>query len=263
MKKIRQKCFESNSSSSHVFVVNKNNKHVTEEDITDRNSPEYIYLWYKSGGLWEVDGTSGGFGRGPFKILFTFKDKFRYVLSEYMGSYMFPPSNVEEMEEELKNIVVETFPNVIKDIEISNRREVSIFLDKNGNEIPYSELKYDRWDSESNKSIYKYMASDGKLYEAKEDEEEYYDCPDIGPIDHQSMGTLRGFLKEKNITLKEFLTNKKYRIVIDGDETEKYLEYLKSGDIDANIIEDVYGASKYYEEEIKEYIKSKGNGNDC
>ena len=257
MKKIRQKCFESNSSSSHVFVATKNNKYVTEENITDRDSPEYIYLGHKSNGLWEVDRTSQGFGRGPFQILFTFKDKFRYVLSEYMGSYGFPRNDIDEMEDELKNIVIETFPNVINDIEIYDRREVIIYLDNDGNEIPYNELKYDHWDSDNKKSVYKYMASDGKLYEAKEDEEEYYDYPDIGPIDHQSMGTLRGFLKEKDITLKEFLTNKKYRIIIDGDEYETYLGYLKSGDIDANIIEDVYGASKYYEEEIKKYIKNK------
>lgn len=262
MRKIRSRCFESNSSSSHVLVATKKNEYVTENDITDRTSLEYIYLGYKNDRTWSLSGTRREFGRGPFKILFTFKDKLLYAIAEYMGYYGFPPTGIDDIEKKIEDIILELFPNVILNFEISDRREVEIYLDKEGNEIPYNELKYDHYDKDTNKFIYTYVSND-KTYEAIEDEKDVYDLPDIVPIDHQSAGTLRRFLKDKKISLKEFLTNKKYRVIIDGDETETYLEYLKSGDIDANIIEDVYGASKYYEEEIKKYIKSKGNNNDC
>lgn len=39
-----------------------------------------------------------------------------------------------------------------------------------------------------------------------------------GYIDHQSDGLLRGYLTKNEISFKEFLTNKKYVVIIDGDE---------------------------------------------
>jgi len=58
------------------------------------------------------------------------------------------------------------------------------------------------------------------------EEEPYY-----GYIDHQSMGVLQVFLRENKISLKEFLTNSKYVVWIDGDE---YL--VKENLIDSGLI---------------------------
>ena len=100
-------------------------------------------------------------------------------------------------------------------------RDEDIYTDSNGNEIPYADLIYDRYDGENDEPVYKYI---------DENDEEHvpllsdmvYHVYNIGTIDHQSAGMLNGFLKSHNIGLREFLTNKKYVIVVDGDE---YLEF--------------------------------------
>lgn len=42
--------------------------------------------------------------------------------------------------------------------------------------------------------------------------------PYYGNIDHQSWGTLQHFLKEHNITIRDFLLDTRYVVWIDGDE---------------------------------------------
>jgi hypothetical protein len=51
------------------------------------------------------------------------------------------------------------------------------------------------------------------------------EVPDFGYVDHQSCGVLKEFLDRNNISLKEFLTNDKYVVFIDGDEY-RVKEYL-------------------------------------
>ena len=45
-----------------------------------------------------------------------------------------------------------------------------------------------------------------------------------GSVDHQSSGVLKDFLSTSGVTLKEFLTNEKYMVIVDGDE---YCEFDK------------------------------------
>ena len=54
------------------------------------------------------------------------------------------------------------------------------------------------------------------------------------------------FLQEKGIDLKEFLTNKKYNIICDGDEYLVWEDMVNSGIINKNEIEGIYG---FYEED--------------
>lgn len=54
------------------------------------------------------------------------------------------------------------------------------------------------------------------------------------------------FLQEKGIDLKEFLTNKKYNIICDGDEYLVWEDMVNSGIINRNEIEGIYG---FYDEE--------------
>lgn len=51
--------------------------------------------------------------------------------------------------------------------------------------------------------------------------------PDDASIDHQSAGLLQKFLALKGITLKEFLLNPNYYVVIDGDEYWEFDKYLR------------------------------------
>lgn len=56
-----------------------------------------------------------------------------------------------------------------------------------------------------------------------------------GVDDHQ----LFGWLSNHNITLKEFLTNKKYVIIQDGDEYCIWKDLIECGLIDKNVIENM------------------------
>ena len=66
-------------------------------------------------------------------------------------------------------------------------------------------------------------------------DEKYYGC-----IDHESIGLLQDFIKTKEITLEEFLTNKRYLVIIDGDEYCFWKKAKKTGIIDLNEIEEEF-----------------------
>ena len=50
-----------------------------------------------------------------------------------------------------------------------------------------------------------------------------------GYIDHQSLGLLQNFLESHNISIKEFLTNSRYVVWIDGDEYNVKEDLFDSG----------------------------------
>lgn len=52
---------------------------------------------------------------------------------------------------------------------------------------------------------------------------------------------LTGFLEEEHISLKEFLTNKKYVVIVDGDEYCIWNSLKESGLVNVNDIEKEYG----------------------
>ena len=54
---------------------------------------------------------------------------------------------------------------------------------------------------------------------------------------HVDEDILSGFLRDENISLKEFLTNKKYVVIVDGDEYCIWDSLKKSGLVDADEIE--------------------------
>lgn len=62
-----------------------------------------------------------------------------------------------------------------------------------------------------------------------EDEEDY---AFEGSIDHNSMGTLQGFLSEKNMTLSEYLADNHVLVLIDNDNSMHFESILMSGIID-------------------------------
>jgi hypothetical protein len=52
---------------------------------------------------------------------------------------------------------------------------------------------------------------------------------DYGTIDHQSSGLLLDFLLKYGLTIEEFLTSKRYVILVDGDEYTTTQDLFKSG----------------------------------
>lgn len=258
-KVIRRSCFESNSSSQHSICVTKNDIHLTEKDFVynlDSNDPypdDYVYVWDTDGSwhLWDVD---DGFGRWPFQMLTTFSDKFRYALCEYCGNYYGDEPEFYENLKMFEDLAREIVPGFQK-LKISTK-ELDIYMDEDGNELLHRDLKYDSLDEETNKPIYVYVDSAGKKHKAILDEEEYFEVEDIGSIDHQSSGLLKNFLKDKGISLKEFLTNKRYVIAIDGDEYCELHKLLRSGLIDKSFICEIYnryGEDREWQEWLKEH----------
>ena len=67
----------------------------------------------------------------------------------------------------------------------------------------------------------------------------HYEVPYFGYA--EDYGMLKSFLKERNITLEEFITNKKYVIIVDGDEYCVWDGMKKSGLINMNEIEEEVG----------------------
>lgn len=245
MKKvIRKNLFESNSSSMHSIVITKNNTHLTEKDFTHDNNNEpypddYVYIW-KRDGSWHLRDIDEGFGRWPFQILTTFEDKFKYALCEFCGRYYGDEDEFNENYHMMENLAKEIIPGFQK-LSIYTK-DIDIYIDADGNELTHKELKYDSWDKKNDKPNYYYLDSEEHPHLAILDEENYLEVPNIGSIDHQSMGLLTNFLNDKEIDLKEFLINKRYIVVIDSDEEENWDRVKRSGLIDMNFItEEYYG----------------------
>ena len=67
------------------------------------------------------------------------------------------------------------------------------------------------------------------------------DLPYFGYVDHESSSLLQDFLDEQKISLEKFLVNKKYLVVVDGDEYCEFEKLLNSGIINKGIIDYEFG----------------------
>lgn len=240
MRVIRSSVFETNSSSQHSIIKTKNDIHIDPEKLIwdrDKNpDPENLSMY---NGRWELWGISEGYGRAPFKILTTFEDKFKYAMCEYLGDIYPDDPEWDKWYDEFSTIAYEIIPG-LKEIRIRTE-DVDIYNDENGNHIMHKNLRYDHWNEEEGRSEYYYFDDAGNKHAAIFDEDDYMERPDIGMIDHQSMGLLRNYLEHEGIDLKEFLTNKRYCIVITGDEYDDWPRMKFSGLIDMDFIIEEYG----------------------
>ena len=253
---VRKGCFETNSSSMHSILITKNDTHVTNRDLTadyndaDYNQQEHIYV-DDSGEIW-LYGVDDGFGRYPFKFLTSFEQKLMYAMCEFLGSKYEDDDDYDEIYQQFIDITKELIPNFERfDIK---KKDFDIYVDVDGNELKHRQLKYDHWDHKNRRSVYTYTAPDGTTQLATLSDE-VYEVPDIGMIDHQSVGLLTNFLKEKNISLKEFLTNKRYVVVIDGDEYCQLENMIKNNLLNNGFVESIYttgGEDIEYQQWLKE-----------
>lgn len=232
---IRKCCFETNSSSAHSLVVTKKNSNVrmTQEEIRDE-----FYLnedWYKDRHkndekeIVNIDPWNNEFGRSPFTVLTTFRDKLYYAVAEYCGdnysidSYLKAEKTFDKV---FRPLIIRLIG--CDDIEWNSWEDTpfEIYSDNNTEyfdeveEVPYDKLIYidknEREDLSEDDLIrgrYKKVDIDGRPIE-----EAWFKVPKFGGIDHQSMGMLKGFLRDNNLSLEDFLVRKDVVIVIDGDE---------------------------------------------
>ena len=230
---IRKSCFETNSSSCHSICVTKNDIHVSLKELNEIY-PERIYIYEGTLIIWNEDELE--FGRAPFQILSCFLDKLKYVIAEYCGEY-----DRDNRFEEIFNIVKEIIPD-IKEIKLPTQYK-QVYIDEDGNKIFGVNVHTDYSCVNENDEHPCYYIKNGEKITVKESEFSY-EQPYYGYVDHQSLGIVENFLKDNNITLKEFLTNKKYIIIIDGDEYNGWGNLKYAGVLNLNNIVSEYSDTK-------------------
>lgn len=249
---IRKGCFETNSSSCHSLIVTKKNSNIrmTQEEIRHE-----FYLdedWYKERHknneeeIVKIDPWDNEFGRSPFNVLVTFEDKLAYAIAEYCGNNYSIKSYLES-----EKVFDEMFrPLLIRligcdDIEWDkwDDRPFKIYVGGGDNldeveQVPYNKLIYvdkderkDLSEDDLVRGMYKKVDIDGRPIE-----EAWFDIPKFGEIDHQSVGRLRGFLEENNLSLEDYLVRKDIITIITGDEFSTFTDMITCGLIDVNNI---------------------------
>ena len=248
---IRKCCFETDSSSMHSLVVTKKNSNIrmTQEEIRHE-----FYLdapWHKERHkndekeVVKIDPWDNEFGRSPFNVLVTFRDKLAYAIAEYCGGNYTIQSYIDAGIR-----FNETFVPLL--IRLTGCDEVeygkehcatfAIYSDIGGEyideveEVDYPDLIVAGYKDNIPKDdkilgVYKNVAGNGRPIE-----EAYFDVPDYGSIDHQSKGLLTSFLKSNNLSLEDYLVRKDIITIITGDEFSTFTDMVTCGLIDVNNI---------------------------
>lgn len=215
MKQVRYGCFETNSSSMHSLIIMNRDEYYTKEELTKG-------IYKNSDGVWNIwDKDSLYFGRSPFRTLSTFKDKWMYACASLVKEYK------DNTFKELESIAYKYIPNL-----------TAIKLPKTTRYIP--KLEDGKTKEEMKKFILEREEKWGlKLDFWSPDNSNYWSYYTIatGAVDED---ILSGFLKKNNITLEEFLTNKKYIVVQDGDEHGYWQDIKDTGLINMDMIESEY-----------------------
>lgn len=216
---IRKGCFETNSSSMHSIVITKEDGNSTFFDYDSSYQCE-DYLIYEDDIV---------FGRYPFQILNSIKDKARYAIASAYRD-----------QDKIQEII-----NIVKKISGTELKVKKTHVEKYRNaetkeELYWYEVKWVQ-DPEDPDSEIAILKSEENVDPEKRTEIEYTEYREWqGGVDHQSSGLLDSFLKEEGITLEEFLTKKKYIVVIDGDEYCEFQNMKNAGIINMDNIEKQY-----------------------
>lgn len=208
---VRRGCFETNSSSQHCIAIIKPD-HI-KGTLAEHYGWELTAEWKDPGEEVEVNhpivlnDSSLDFERAPFRVLTTMYKKIQYAIASY---------GTEEKFREISDICKELTGHPLKMPTYRKFRSYVYTGLKEGDEIPEDRFLPDykvEYDKEK-KKLYR-IVNGRKRYDV---DNELFEKPYFGYVDHQSLGVLQGFLDEHKISLKEFLQNPKYIVVIDGDE---------------------------------------------
>ena len=230
-RQIRQGVFETNSSSQHSITILKNDEYYTQDEI---NESFYLYNNPETGKYeWDLYKDEIVFGRHPFRTLSSFKDKWCYTYAALVNEYN------NEMHKELVSILRK---------HLSKLDVVNFPTDRNTIPIKGHELARDtdfwRAYEKTEEEFLKIIDEKEKKFEYKINYYENsrgefeYEEPFTGYC--EDYGMLKRFLEEKKISIEEFLTNKKYIIIQDGDEYGYWTDIKESGLINMDVIEYEY-----------------------
>lgn len=240
---IRNGCFETNSSSMHsIIVTNKTTSYMTQREIRDEY---YLDSEYNKGkNNIEIYEYENDYGRSPFDVLISFREKLTYAIASFCGNCYSIKSYLEA-----DKFFEETFVPLIKrlanvdDVSIDKEERSFIVYDnenaeyfETAEEVPYDKLIYvekpDRSKYEEDELIHGMYAPIDK--DGEKITEVWCDVGRYGSIDHQSCGMLQGFLKKYNITLEDYLIRKDIVVIITGDEYSTLSNLFECGLITEN-----------------------------
>ena len=225
---VRNGCFETNSSSQHSLVVMKDEGYYTPEEISQEIYFEDDQETGEEDCVWDISGSELYFGREPFRALATFADKWQYACASLVIEYNDETCKMlvdlaKKYVPGLKKVVFPMDFEVVpkkteenKDDDYIQKRgmtedEFEVFLNKQA----------EKWDIDVNWWNDRF----GNFR---------YEKPSTGRVDKPF---LSHFLKKEKITVEEFLTNRKYIIIQDGDETCYYGGMKRAGLINMDAID--------------------------
>lgn len=223
---IRTGLFETNSSSMHSITIMK------QGGGYDRPS-RGVYIDNGELRIWD-DGEICH-ERAPFRILCSMFEKAEY----YIASIIAPLQDacqfdeVERMLDELNAILHKYCPEF--DHFRFPSKEVPAYVDADGNAYPYTACHY-VLDEEHPYGAY-YVEMDGKRIPVTRDDYESCDIEDMGYVDHQSAALLKRFFEHTGVSLEDFLTDRKYLVIIDGDERCDWKKYKNAGIVNTDGID--------------------------
>ena len=232
-RQIRNGVFETNSSSMHSLTVMKRDDKYTSEEILkdiwlsdDEDTGEKDCVWK----IWSSDDLE--FGRYPFRVLATFKDKWLYACASLVSEYN------DDIYKELLAIALKYIPNLKK---IKFPKTSGSFANKDNEK--YKNDKYFQEYRKTEDELIKYLSQKEKDWDMEIEYWEssvgywYYDMPNTGYVDED---ILSGFLESEGITIEEFITNKRYVVIQDGDEYCYWNNMKKSGLVNIDVIDHEY-----------------------
>ena len=204
MRQVRLNTFETNSSSSHSFVITDFEGRYSQEELMN-------HVYCRKDGSVSMWSSRLDFGRSPFDFLSNFESKTRYAIASSNGRLV--PQIVEVWKKYVPGFSCFEFDE-----------------------------QYRIWDEEKQKYV-----------DADEDNPVY----EYGYTDDYM---IEGWLKKYNVSVEDFLTMKRYIVVVDGDEYQIKDKIFNSGLMDtSHIIHDSY--AEYEEKLRKEYEEERKNEN--
>lgn len=220
---IRRNVFETNSSSQHSLCVMKNSEYYTTEEIMKN------FHFYNGNAVWHIYEDDLKFGRTPFRTLATFKNKWLYACASMVRTYN------DEIYKKLIALALKYVPTLTSIVLPINKDGFPDINDEQNKNDEFAQ-EYGKTEDE----LIEYLQQKEKEWGMKieywktEDGWWLFDAPFTGYVDEDVVSS---FLEKEQITLEEFLTNKKYIVIQDGDKYRYWAEIKASGLINIELID--------------------------
>jgi hypothetical protein len=198
----------------------KNDDHYTVQEILKG-------LYIQKDGVWDV--CELDFGRAPFRALGTFKMKWLYACASLVEEYN------DDAYKELEALAFKYVPG-LKRIELPMTTTCIINKDLEENK----DYEYGKTEEELNKYLEQKEKNWGiETIEYWEDRHGNF-CFSIPYTGQTDEPFLQRFLEHEKLSLEEYLTNRKYVIIQDGDEYCYWQDMKNAGLVNSDAIDHEY-----------------------